>query len=62
MNKILVIAALLVAGAIVFSPIVLHSYKMSECMEIQMKSIEGYKNLGEQYAKERCLSLINSGK
>lgn len=61
MNKIFIIAALLIAGAIVFSPIALHSYKMSECMEIQMKSIEGYESLGEQYARERCFSLINSG-
>lgn len=62
MNKILIVAALLIGGSIVLSPIALHSYKMSECMEIQMKSIEGYKNLGEQYARERCLLLINSGK
>jgi len=62
MNKILIVAALLIAGAIMFSPIALHSYKMSECMEIEMRNIQRYKNLDEQYAKNRCLSLINSGK
>lgn len=58
-----IIAALLIAGAIMLAPIALHSYKMSECMEIEMKNIEGYKNLDQQqYAKNRCLSIVNSGK
>jgi len=62
MNKMLLISALLIAGAIVLAPIALHSYKMSECMSIEMKNIQGYKNLDEQYAKNRCLSLVNTGK
>lgn len=62
MKIILIIAALLIAGAILLAPIALHLYKMNECMEVKIKSYERYENKSEEFARERCLSLINSGK
>lgn len=59
MNIAIIIAAILIAGAIIIAPIANHSYKMSECIEIEMKALQGFNIESKQNAKEICVKLVN---
>lgn len=55
MKIILIIASLLISGAIIISPVILHTYKMDECMEVWEGSME------PREAKFQCLKIIHPG-